>query len=168
MKDAIVALNEIQKQGVIKEYAIGGAIGASFYIEAVNTTDVDVFILLLPPKGSLLISLTPIYDALVRLGGVIKGEHIIIGNWPIQVLAVEPGLLADALRHARAVTYADQPTHVFTAEYICAIALNTGRVKDYLRVSMFIDQEAVDMPALNAMVIQYGLANKLEKVLRMR
>lgn len=70
MKEAITALNAIEQQGVIGSYAIGGAIGASFYIEAVNTEDVDVFVLLNPAPGAMLITLTPIYDALKRLGGV--------------------------------------------------------------------------------------------------
>ena len=41
MKKALLALNSIRKSGVIDDYAIGGAIAASFYIEAVNTEDID-------------------------------------------------------------------------------------------------------------------------------
>ncbi|HEX4329802.1 MAG TPA: hypothetical protein VH105_23645 [Burkholderiales bacterium] len=164
MKDAIVALNQIQQDGVIEKYAIGGAIGATFYIEALNTEDVDVFVFLLPVPGSFLISLTPIYDALRALGGQIRGEHIVIGQWPIQILAAEPGLVSDALERSIEVPYENEQTHVFTAEHLCAIALKTGRSKDYLRVTNFIDQEAVDVPLLNAMVEHYSLEDKLTQV----
>jgi hypothetical protein len=164
MKEAIAALNKIRKQGVIDGYAIGGAIGASFYIEAVNTSDVDAFVLLVPPEGSLLISLTPIYDALIRLGGEVVGEHIKIGGWPIQILAVEPGLTSDALNQALEVTYAGELTYVFTAEHICAIALKTNRTKDYLRIAMFMEQKAVDMPTFNEIIRHYGLQQNVKKI----
>ena len=42
MQAALRALNQLAANGVISQYAIGGAIGASFYIEAVQTESVDV------------------------------------------------------------------------------------------------------------------------------
>ena len=59
MEKVLMALNEIVAEGVISSYAIGGAIGASFYIESVNTTDVDAFVFMTPELGGLL-SLSPI------------------------------------------------------------------------------------------------------------
>lgn len=39
--------------GVIREYAIGGAIGATFYLEPVATMAVDVFVRFDPAPGNL-------------------------------------------------------------------------------------------------------------------
>jgi hypothetical protein len=64
LKEALNALNSLKQTGVVEDYAIGGAIAASFYIEAVNTEDVDAFLFMSPGEGTLLLSLTPIYDAL--------------------------------------------------------------------------------------------------------
>ena len=44
IKETIRAINEMQAAGIIERYAIGGAVGATFYLEPVATLDVDVFI----------------------------------------------------------------------------------------------------------------------------
>ena len=43
MKTALRVLNDLVAEKVIKDYAIGGAMGAMFYMEAVTTMDLDVF-----------------------------------------------------------------------------------------------------------------------------
>lgn len=58
----------MQADGVIGLYAIGGAVGATFYLEPVATLDIDVFVSLQDGSGSPLISLTPIYDYLLARG----------------------------------------------------------------------------------------------------
>jgi len=54
---------------------------------------------------------------------------------------------------------------VFRAKHLCAIALQTGRVKDNLRVTMFLQQQAVNLNSLNALATQYGLVERLRKAL---
>ena len=164
MEDALVALNTIEKNGVIGKYAIGGAIGASFYIEATATEDIDAFVFMQPAEGSLLLSLTPIYNALIALGGVVVEEHIQIGQWKIQILPAYNELVEDALNDAIEVEYAGIPTRVFTPEYTCAIALHTKRDKDFLRVGMFISQREVDLSLLKKYIVQYGLEEEIKNV----
>jgi len=53
---------------------------------------------------------------------------------------------------------------VFQAEHLCAIALQTGRAKDYLRVSMFLEQDAVDGEKLAEVLQRYGLMDRLARV----
>ena len=43
MKPVFKLLNEMVRDGAIPNYAIGGAIGAVFYVEPFATQDVDVF-----------------------------------------------------------------------------------------------------------------------------
>ena len=45
MKEALKVLQELVADGVIEDYAIGGAMGATFYLEPVVTMDLDVFVL---------------------------------------------------------------------------------------------------------------------------
>jgi hypothetical protein len=40
----MAAINQMQADGSIQRYAIGGAVGATFYLEPVATLDVDVFV----------------------------------------------------------------------------------------------------------------------------
>jgi len=65
---AISVVNQLKEEGYISNYAVGGAIGALFYIEPTQTQDIDIFVLLNPAPGSLLVSLGPILDRLKALG----------------------------------------------------------------------------------------------------
>lgn len=165
MKDVLIALNKIKELGVIDDYAIGGAVAAAFYIEAVNTEDVDVFLFLSPSQNSLLLSLTPIYDALQRLGGVIDREYVVFGDWPVQILPAYKPLVEAAIQHAERVKYDDVESKVFSPEYLCAIALDTARMKDFYRVASFIEQKKVDRKILDELIDEYQLGEKTLKVL---
>lgn len=46
MKQVFRLLNEMLRDGAIPNYAIGGAIGAVFYVEPFATQDVGVFVLM--------------------------------------------------------------------------------------------------------------------------
>lgn len=46
IRKTLLVLNELEKSGFFRRYAIGGAIGAIFYIEAFETEDLDILILL--------------------------------------------------------------------------------------------------------------------------
>jgi hypothetical protein len=63
IEDVIRALNEMEREGVIERYAIGGAVAATIYLEPFSTLDVDVFITFGAEDG--LISLEPIYAHLL-------------------------------------------------------------------------------------------------------
>jgi len=41
IKEVIKTINRMKADGVIERYAIGGAVGATFYLEPVATLDVD-------------------------------------------------------------------------------------------------------------------------------
>ena len=44
MKATLEVINQMQVDGVIDNYAIGGAVGATFYLEPVSTLGIDVFV----------------------------------------------------------------------------------------------------------------------------
>jgi hypothetical protein len=163
MEKPLILLNELVDAGVIGEYAIGGAIGATFYIEAVNTQDLDVFVVMTPQPGGLLL-LSELYKAATERGASIKGEHLIVGDWPVQILPPPNPLVEEALPQAISTTFSGVPTKVLTAEYLCAIALMTGRIKDFNRVAMFIEQNAVNLDSLRELVIKYNLSHATAKV----
>jgi hypothetical protein len=163
MQAALRALNQLVTDKVIEQYAIGGAIGASFYIEAVQTEDVDAFVFMAPSESGLL-TLSPIYDALVKLGGIIENEYIRFAEWPVQILPDANDLVREAIREAKSVEFDGIPTRVFTAEHLCAVALQTGRTKDYLRVVMFLEAGQVDRGLLESTLKRHNLEDKLIRV----
>lgn len=44
VKVTLEAVNQMQADGVIGKYAIGGAVGATFYLEPAATVDLDIFV----------------------------------------------------------------------------------------------------------------------------
>src|ERR1022692_3358827 len=90
----------MQSDGVIERYAIGGAVGATFYLEPIATLDVDIFVMFKAETGSAIVSLEPIFDYLKARGGAVQGEYIVISGWPVQFLPPTGPLVEEALRDA--------------------------------------------------------------------
>jgi hypothetical protein len=70
-----------------------------------------------------------------------------------------------SLEARQLVQYGNIETGIFTAEHLCAIALDTGRMKDFYRVASFIEQGKVERLVLNQLVIRYKLENRTKNVL---
>jgi hypothetical protein len=163
MKATLEMINQMQADGVIGRYAIGGAVGAIFYLETFYTADLDIFVTLPRISGSSLLSLSPIYEYLTTQGCRVEGERIVIGDWPIQFLPPHGALEQEALAEAVRTEYDGISTSVLSAEHLVAIALRTGRTKDYARMVMFLEQDAVNMETLNSILSRHGLLPKWEK-----
>lgn len=156
-------LNQMERDGVIKRYAIGGAVGATFYLEPVSTLDVDVFIAFKPQQESIIASPVPIFDYLKKFGCKMEGEYIVISGWPVQFLPASGHLLEDALDNAVEVDVESVPARVLTAEYLAAIALQTGRAKDKARVLQFVEAGVLASPTFEDIVARHDLKEKWDK-----
>lgn len=157
IKNTLVAICQMQTDGVIDHYAIGGAVGATFYLEPVATLDVDIFITFRSEAGSLLASPQPIFDYLKARGGKVEGEYIVIAGWPVQFLPAASPLVKEALAQAVEKDVAGTPARVFTAEHLAAIALQTGRAKDKARLLQFIEAGALDGTRFQDILSRHGL-----------
>jgi len=160
MKATLEAINQMQADGVIGKYAIGGAVGATLYLEPAATLDVDIFVTLPTAPSGLLLSLAPIYDYLRAHGGTVQGEYIVVGGWPVQFLPACDELDQEAVEEAVTTTVEGVTTRVMSAEHLLAIALRTGRSKDHLRISQLLRQEAVDLDRLGKILERHGLSSK--------
>jgi hypothetical protein len=166
LKATLEMINGMKNDGIIGTYAIGGAVGATFYLEPLATADVDIFVVLPPAPGSSLLSLAPIYDYLRARGCQAEGERIVVGNWPVQFLPAHSALEQEALAQAVETEVEGVRTWVLSAEHLVAIALRTGRAKDYARIVQFLEQDAVDAHKLNRILVRHGLVGKWEKFAR--
>ena len=158
--DVISLINQMVADGVVNRYAIGGAVGATFYLEPVATLDVDIFVAFPQQPGQALVSARPIFDYLTARGGVIEGEYVVIAGWPVQFLPPTSPLVEDALIEAVTVDVGGTPARVFTAEHLAAIALQTGRAKDYARLLQFIEAEAIDAERFQRILRRHGLGDR--------
>ena len=159
MKRTLEILNELERKGVLSRYAIGGAMGATFYLEPLLTFDLDVFVVL-PQAAGGLVTLAPLYEALRRRGYAEEGECVNIEGVPVQFLPAYNALVEEALREARETAYEDTPTHVLRAEHLVAICLQTGRDKDRERVRIFREQAELDLKYLAEVLQRHGLEAK--------
>ena len=161
MKQTLAIIEQLHISGVIGPYAIGGAVGAAFYLEPVATLDVDVFVIFEPPP--LILTLTPIYEACAKLGYRAEGEAIVIEGWPVQFLAADQPLITEAVRTALSRESAGLTTRAMTAEHLMAIALQTGRAKDHARLVMFVEAGIADMDRLRDILTRHSLLERWTK-----
>ena len=153
-------LNELEKQGVISRYAIGGAMAATFYTEPFLTFDLDVFVVLPQTPGGLL-TLAPLYDALRARGySEQENECIMIEGVPVQFLPAYNALLEEALREAQEIMYEDVRARVLRSEHLVAICLQTGRSKDRERVRILRGQAKLDQNFLADVLRRHQLEEK--------
>jgi len=165
MKATLEVINQMQADGIIGKYAIGGAVGAMLYLEPAATLDVDVFVALPTSKGGLL-SLAPIYKYLRARGCVEKEGHIVIGGWPVQFISPNDELEREAVAEAVTTELDGTQTRIMPAEHLVAIALRTGRTKDHARILQFLEQGAVDIERLETVIEKYGLTAKWQQFRR--
>lgn len=159
-------INQMQADGIIGRYAIGGAVGATFYLEPSATEDIDIFVVLPIFPGSPLLSLAPIYEYLKARGSGVEGERILVADWLVQFLPAQSALEREALDEAVATQVEGITTYVPTAEHLVALALDTGRAKDYARIVQFVEQDALDTDKLNRILMGHGLVSKWERFKR--
>jgi len=137
IREVIAKLNQMEADGVIDRYAIGGAVGATFYLEPVATLDVDVFVAF----------------------GTEPGKRIVIAGWPEQFLPPATSLVEEALAESREVDVDGVPARAFSAEHLAAIALQTGRAKDKARLLQFVEEGALDAARFQEIVQRHKLVD---------
>jgi hypothetical protein len=153
-------INDMQAAGVIGRYAIGGAVGAIFYLEPVRTVDVDVFVAIHQQAGSIILTPKPIYDYLTARGYLASGEYLLIESWPVQFLPPTSALVEEAIVQAREADVEGEPTFVISAEHLVAIALETGRAKDKARIIQFVEANVLNRELLLDIFNRHNLSER--------
>jgi len=163
MNATLRVINKLVEDGIIRSYAIAGAVGALYYLEPVATADLDILISvdeMKQPKSGL-VTIEPILAYLRKAGYAdFKDEGVLIEGWPVQFLPVASDLDAEGLDKAIEFEMPDEPpikVRVLRAEHLVAIALKVGRDKDYVRIGTFLDQEKVDLQSLADICDRYRL-----------
>jgi hypothetical protein len=167
MKRTLEVVNVMEADGVIGRYAISGAVAAYNYIEPTVTDDLDILISFKETSDrskSGLITLAPIFAYLKAKGyQEHRKEGLVIEGWPVQFLPVASDLDAEALAQAQEVEIQINEaegsvwTRILRAEHLVAICLRVGRPKDLIRITQFLEEDAVDLPALSEVLGRHHL-----------
>ena len=155
MKLALQAINDLERAGLIERQAIGGAMALLFHDEPVVTYDLGIFCLL--PTTGLLVSLEPIYTALLARGFHAEAEAVVIGGVPVQFIPAYNALVIEALEQAVERTFDGVPVRVLTLEHLMAIMVQTNRPKDRERLAMLAGNPAIDESRLRAILSRHEL-----------
>lgn len=159
MKKTLEVLNELVTENIIEGYALGGAVAAIFYIEPIDTSDLDVWVVL--KQAGLLISLTPIFSALSERGyDEFEDGGIIIEGIPVQFLPVATSLQTETYEQARTEFIRGVPCHIPTLEHLMAIMLDIGRPKDQLRLLMCLESPTFNFQAFIPILKRHQLEEK--------
>ena len=153
----------MEADGVIGRYAIGGAVGAIFWLEPMTTKDLDVFVGLPTAPGSTLLTLGPIYEYLLARGFSPAGQFIIIEGWAVEFVPPNSPLVEEALALAVERDVNGVTTRVFTAEHLAAICLQVGRPKDHDRVIRFVETGVLDADKFEAILQRHDLMDRWHK-----
>lgn len=162
MEKTFKVINDLEKEGIIKNYALGGATALLFYAEPRNTWDIDIFIFL--PETKELIDLSPLYQSLKKKGYGPEGESIMIEGIPVQFLVPPTPLVEEAVRLAEIKDYQGTQIKVIGMEYLLAIMLETNRPKDRERIAGLMEEKIkIDSNKLGKILARHNLKKKWEK-----
>lgn len=159
MRKAIQILNEFVENGIVENYAIGGAIGLMFYTETLYTKDLDIFIAPQVTESGIA-HFSEIYDNLKKQGYCMQGQYFIIEDIPVDFVAVYNELTKEALENFAIKKYEGIETRVLMPEYLLAIALQTGRKQDYRKIDLLIGSVKLDKKMLKDILTRHNLYNK--------
>ena len=94
LADILRVANALVSTGLIKAYALGGALAAMHYSEPFATYDADIFFI--PATEDISAGIPDIYEALQAQGCEVEGDHLLLKNFPVQFLAAH-GLTEEAV-----------------------------------------------------------------------
>ena len=153
----------MRAEGVISRYAIGGAVGATFYLEPIATLDIDIFVPIGPRPGQQIATLAPIYDYLTARGCTIEGEYIVMADWLVPFLPATGPMIEEAVADAREIDIDGEKAMVMSPEHLATIALQTGRAEDKARFFQFMESGGLDRSRLETIIARHGLTRRWER-----
>jgi hypothetical protein len=152
--DVLRAANELVSAGVIKDYALGGALAAIYYTEPFTTYDADI--IFVASDKTLSAGIPAIYSHLQAKGWRVEREHLFVKDFPVQFLAAS-GLTEEAVLEGTQIEFEGVAAKVFRPEYIIAIAASVGRHKDLARIEQLMTQARINKASLDDILRRYNL-----------
>jgi len=161
MKDVARLLNDMLSAGVIADYAIFGAVAQMRYTPTVATMDADILVVM-EGKDTLDV-LKPIYEYCSTRGYTPDRETIRVGEWPVQFIPVFNPLTEDAVREAETGEIEGVAFRVVRADFLAAVALSTGRPKDFTRILALLESRAVSFEDIAELTRRYRLQSEWKR-----
>lgn len=141
MIEALRTLNQLKREGVIKDYAIGGGYAVNYYLEPILTYDLDIFVLMTTDR-----EYSALYQYFRSRKYQIRDVYITIEGMPVQFLPsfITP-LIGEAIRRAKRIRVKGIPSKVLTVEYLIATLLMAFRPKDKMVIPNLLEQADIGL-----------------------
>lgn len=153
-------LNDMQKQGIISEYAIGGAVAGIIHYQPINTIDLDIFFFLTKPP-ELILSLEEIYDYARNHNFAFDSEFIKIHGWLVQfVEASHNPLWIESLEVSELKSIDNRNIRVIDIEHLAAMWIQASRSKDIYKIILFDEAGIMDVSRLYDILKRFNLLEK--------
>lgn len=154
-------MNALLEARVITDYALFGAVAQMRYTEPVATLDADVLVAV--PSPDRLDVLGPIYAFCEGQGYRPEGEAIRVGAWPAQFIPVFDRLTREAMEQAETVDFEGVPLRVVRAGHLAAMALATGRPKDFARILALLQSGSTTAEEIRTLAERHGHGEAWER-----
>jgi len=161
VKELALLLNEMQRNGVILDYALFGATAQMRYTEPVATLDADVLVAV--ASVDRLDVLGGIYEFCATKGYRPEGEAIRVGAWPTQFIPAFSPLTQEAMEQAETADFDGVAFRVVRADHLAVIALSVGRAKDMTRVLGLLESGAVSRDAIGSLAARHDLGEAWQR-----
>ncbi|MCY4509869.1 MAG: hypothetical protein OXG35_23335 [Acidobacteria bacterium] len=158
LADVFRVLNRMRDEGIVAQYAVGGATAVLFYAEPTRTYDLDVFVTLEAVGQDVLAPLSRVYEWAREQGFGLQAEHLLISGVPVPLLPACNALVEAALATARLHDYAGVPVRVVDADHLVALALQAGGARRRERAWQLLEAGAVDRERLRQVLTTHGIA----------
>ncbi len=135
-QSVLVTLNELKKEGVIKDYAIAGGYAVMYYDIPISTFDLDILVVLSGEDD-----FHRLYEYYRQKGAKIENVYIYIDNMPVQFLPnyISP-LFNSAIEEADVIDFDDISSKVVSVEYLVVLLLTSFRSKDKIRIQSLLNK----------------------------
>ena len=155
--NVIRLMNRLKKTKKIADYAIFGAVGASYYIPAVTTMDVDLLVLAQTDADYI-----KTWRELNKYAEKVMDFGFVIDDTPVQLLptSVSP-IFADALKTATKVKTGGLTTKVVDREHLIVMFLKANRPKDRQKASIMLN--GADMAYLEKLLGDFDDTGEIRK-----
>ncbi len=157
-QNALRALEEIKRLGVVEDYAIAGAMALVFWTEPIPTYDLDVLVFLAEQEQPI-VSLGSIYQWAAVRGYSVDGEHIIVEGLPVQFLPSHDELADEAIERAATLDYEGIAVRVVRPEYLVALYLEPSArtTKRRERAAALIEAPGTDRSLVQDLIHRFKL-----------
>lgn len=164
IEQVLAVLNEMKEQGIIRQFAVGGAFAATLHDEPISTIDLDIFFTLTRGADGTILTLSEIYQFVQQKGFTFDHEFINIHGWLVQfVESSRNQLWKDAVEKAAPVKIGNDTIPVISPEYLVAMWLFAGRAKDYQKIAIFAGSDLVNRTLLSEILHSNDLLIKWDK-----